>query len=425
MEKSNSIGRNILNNASANIFGQVVTIGIQLLSLPIYLKIWSVSEYGHWLILTAIPFYMSMADVGVVGAAANRMALYSAASKDKFADRIFSAALYLCKHLFFGIFLLGIIVAIALNHFDWITTETLFVIVLLMGVSLGNIFPSLSEAVCRASGANAVGVYLTNIARITEWVGLLVGLIIGKSYIFVALGMLIGRVIGNALIFGYVSVTYRKFKWSTTGARRRIVHSLVKPSLAFAAFPVGNLVGLQGMSFLVGVLIGPTAAALFATHRTISRILVQALTVISHSVWPEFTKLYAINDTNRLKKLYFRTIWIGLLITCLGGLSISGLGTDILRFWSHGQISADQKLLNILLAAAIVSSLWLPGRVLMMATGKHIRFSVLYLLGNVLSLLIFTFLAGISGVDSAGISILLSEIFLLIVSHRFVKKIIH
>jgi hypothetical protein len=50
----------------ANLFGQVVTVAIQLLSLPVFLHFWSLSRYGEWLMLSAIPAYLSAVDVGIL-----------------------------------------------------------------------------------------------------------------------------------------------------------------------------------------------------------------------------------------------------------------------------------------------------------------------------------------------------------------------
>jgi len=65
--------RRIIAGMGANSFGMAITIGIQLISLPLFLHYWNTSTYGVWLMLSAIPAYLSMADVGMVTAAGNRM----------------------------------------------------------------------------------------------------------------------------------------------------------------------------------------------------------------------------------------------------------------------------------------------------------------------------------------------------------------
>jgi hypothetical protein len=65
--------RRIISGFGSNLFGQLVTILIQILSLPIFLYYWDMSTYGSWLVLSALPSFLSMADVGMVQAAGNKV----------------------------------------------------------------------------------------------------------------------------------------------------------------------------------------------------------------------------------------------------------------------------------------------------------------------------------------------------------------
>ena len=67
--------RRIAFGFGANAFGQIVNIVIQLFSLPLFLLYWDMSTYGSWLMISAAPSYVSMADVGMVHAAGNNMTM--------------------------------------------------------------------------------------------------------------------------------------------------------------------------------------------------------------------------------------------------------------------------------------------------------------------------------------------------------------
>lgn len=58
------IRRRLIKGLSANAFSQVVNIAIQLTSVPIFLHFWGVDLYGKWLIVSSIPAYLSMSDIG-------------------------------------------------------------------------------------------------------------------------------------------------------------------------------------------------------------------------------------------------------------------------------------------------------------------------------------------------------------------------
>ena len=63
----------ILKNLGVNGYGQLVIAVIQLAAVPILLNFWGTRLYGEWLILFAIPSYLSMTDLGFSQSAANDM----------------------------------------------------------------------------------------------------------------------------------------------------------------------------------------------------------------------------------------------------------------------------------------------------------------------------------------------------------------
>jgi O-antigen/teichoic acid export membrane protein len=63
----------LLKGIGANLYGQVIVAIIQLASVPILLHCWGVRTYGQWLLLTAVPSYLSMTDLGFSISAANDM----------------------------------------------------------------------------------------------------------------------------------------------------------------------------------------------------------------------------------------------------------------------------------------------------------------------------------------------------------------
>jgi hypothetical protein len=65
----------LLRNLGANAYGQAITILIQLVSVPLYLHYWGKQLYGEWLILSAIPAYLALSDIGFASVTANDMTM--------------------------------------------------------------------------------------------------------------------------------------------------------------------------------------------------------------------------------------------------------------------------------------------------------------------------------------------------------------
>src|ERR1700722_7954136 len=61
---------------AAHIYAQSVTIVTQLATLPIFLSRWTTEQYGQWIVLSAIPVYLTIADFGIVTAAGHLMSMH-------------------------------------------------------------------------------------------------------------------------------------------------------------------------------------------------------------------------------------------------------------------------------------------------------------------------------------------------------------
>ena len=70
--------KRILHGFGASLYGQVVIVVIQLAGVPILLHSWGVHLYGEWLILSALPTYLSMTDLGFSQSAGNDMSQHVA-----------------------------------------------------------------------------------------------------------------------------------------------------------------------------------------------------------------------------------------------------------------------------------------------------------------------------------------------------------
>src|SRR5581483_2992844 len=105
--------------------------------------------------------------------------------------------------------------------------------------------------------------------------------LMGGSFIAVALGYLGSRTLGN---IAYGALLFRKTPWLRLGfkhARYSAIKELAKPAAGFVALPAGYAVSLQGFVIAVGALLGPVAAAMFGTTRTLTRLNFQLVNTIS------------------------------------------------------------------------------------------------------------------------------------------------
>ena len=75
MTNKTSLKNRLIKGIGANAYGQAITVLIQLVSIPLFIQHWGVSLYGEWLILSALPAYLSMSDFGLGAVAGNSMVI--------------------------------------------------------------------------------------------------------------------------------------------------------------------------------------------------------------------------------------------------------------------------------------------------------------------------------------------------------------
>ncbi len=399
----------------ANSFGMAITIGIQLASLPLFLHYWDAASYGVWLMLSAIPSYLSMADVGMVTAAGNKMTMATGKGDIAEANRVFQSA-----QLFMAI-VCGSLAVVVVPLVLWaplpgIETTNQRVALAAMSFSvLLSLFGGLSEATFKATERYATGTMLGNYARLGEWSGSMLGLILAGSFSAVALSALTMKLIGVIAGMLMASKGNHGLKWGFHAADRAEIHTMVKPAVSFMAFPLANALSLQGVTLIVGALFGPVSVAIFNTYRTIARLAVQVTAILSHAVWPEFSRLYGQGAMSALQNLYRRTSLLAAGQAILLSLIIYFVSPLLLRLWTHGAIAFIPSLMLWMLLYAAVAGTWHIPRVLLMSTNQHISLAYWSLASGVLIVGLAWIMGHTFNLNGVAISMLIGELAIAIV----------
>src|SRR6266478_3684793 len=76
---SSAASQRLLRAIGATALYPIVTAVIQLVSVPIFLRFWGPRLYGEWLLLSTLPSYLSLSDMGFASVAGNDMTMRVAA----------------------------------------------------------------------------------------------------------------------------------------------------------------------------------------------------------------------------------------------------------------------------------------------------------------------------------------------------------
>jgi O-antigen/teichoic acid export membrane protein len=414
----------VLAGMGANASGQVVTVAIQLLSVPLFLHYWSVEDYGQWLLLSALPGYLSIADLGIGTVAMNRMVMLHAQDRLRESQVVFQTALLMVSIMTVVFFLSSCLLVwlLPLDMFGQPGSRSTMTLLIL--VALLNLYSGLFDAVHRASSQFARGTYLSNLARLLEWLGGIGGLLLFRSMVAVAAGFLAARLLSMVALQWMAARRFPAYPWGMALASRREFRDMVRPALSFLAFPLGNALTLQGMSILVGTTLGPVALALFNTYRTLSRLPIQMLTTLNRSLWPEISRCFGNGDYQTMQRIYTRGTMLSLL-ACAAACILTFIGAPwVLDTWTSRQIPLEPIMLALFLIVSFTSCTWQVGILVLMATNKHERIAGIYLLAAISSVAVAVMMPARCGVEGIVVAMGVFEIIMLLASRRLVAGLV-
>ncbi len=416
-----SIKARFIAAMGANLTTPAISALIQICSVPIFLHVWSLEEYGAWLILSAVPTYFALSDIGFLAVIINKMSMAAAAGDGGKAKVLFHSAIKLYLYVLGAAVILASIVAVLLNHAPFGSIQNKLALVIMVIATVLAMTSALVDAVFRSKGEFALGTQIGNVARLIEWVGLIVGVLVSRTFLGAAVGYLCACLFTAVIKWALSSRCHPEFRWSTKDASWEELRSLLKPAAAFMAFPLGNAISIQGMTLLVGHLFGPAFVAIFNSYRTIARIQTQAITIIGRSLWPEISRQAGSGKFGILRKLYARGTIASVAVGAATSLVLLFFGSQLLQLWTAGRIPHLSALFNLFIAATFLTSAWQMGQVTLSAINRHEVLSIAFLTASIASLALTLVLKPMIGESSAVVTLIGFELVMMVLTFILMK----
>lgn len=415
---SKDVLRRLLQGFGANAYGQVVTTIVQIVGVPILLYSWGKELYGVWLILFAIPSYLSVTDLGFSQSAANDMTARTGRGDREGALRVF----HCLTGLIYTIVALGLILsALAFFHLlplqDWLhfelisTEEVRLILWLLSAQVLISLLNGVNHAGFRASGEYALHVGLTATVRLVQFAGVWMVALAGGKLLAASIVFSLVQVIASLALAVLLVRRHRWLSFSVRYARWGELRRLLKPSLANMAIPAGQALSLQGMVLVVGAILGPVSVVVFSTLRTLTRLVFQLAVAISNAVEPEIATAYGMRNHNLIKNLFVNQLRAAFWLSAAASVGLVVFGDIILRVWTHGAVRMHPLLFILLLISSLLGALWFSALNTLKAANLHVYASLVYtmcsaaVVGLAAAMLEFT-----TALAAAGLALLVMDI---------------
>lgn len=431
MSKGTTLYGRILRAVGAEALGQVLNVGIRLLLVPLFISTWGAATYGHWLTLTSLAAWIGLGDLGGQLYFVNRMTAAWASNEMEHFQELLSTGLFL---FLASSILMFVIVASCITWLpisSWldiqiIDSQIISIVLLLMALRFVIALPiGLLLGVFRATGAQATSVMYVNLMLVIQFVGSTIALMTKQGMLVLA-GLEVVPVLVVAIIV--LNVLRKRLPpeikiWDFKYSSKKILKEAISPSFHFLGIQLSMAIIIQGCIIVIARALGPLEVVAFSAMRTVANVLSQLLAMLSHSAWPEFTKLHSTKQNEKLTFL-FKTI---LLLSLMSGVTylviLHNFGELLFNWWLKNKVTYQPLTMFLLSSFVILNTLWTFGGYLLMATNNHSEYARLQLPVNLLALIFFYFGAKHLGLPgSAGGLILGQTVLMVICVARLLKK---
>jgi len=415
---SSTVQSRLVRGFAAQGFGQAISLIIQVVSFPLFLHFWGKTLYGEWILLSTVPAYFALSDLGFANAAGNEMTMRVARGDRPGALVVFQSAWVLVTAL--SLILTAALMAAAcfapLTH--WLNLNTLshgevtLVALILVVQFFFDLQTSLLGIAYRCDGHFAAGTMIRNMIRLSEFLAGAVAVCLGGHLVLFALTVMLTRMVGNGLTIVDIR---RRSPWLVMGWRHAdgpTLKGMVSPALSFMGFPIGNALSLQGMVIVVGRVLGPGPVVAFSAARMMSRSVWQLMSAIVNTVWVELSVAFGAGDIPLARRLHRRTCQAAVWISVPLCLALLALGGPVYHLLTGRTVSYDPALFALLLLVVVCNSFWSASYITLVATNRHQKLALVYVLSTAFSLAIAAVLTPLMGLPGAALALLVIDVFM-------------
>ncbi len=388
------------------------------------LRFWGPELYGEWLVLSAIPAYLLLTDMGFGSVAGSDMTIRVSANDYKGAIETFQSTMAL-------VLLCTAAIMIVLGAFCWLIpihrilhltalspAEARLTLILLSINCLIMLQWGVIAAGYRSCGNYARVMLYVNCIRIVECASFFVLLFTRARPPQLAALMLIISLLGTAwLVFQH----YRCIPWLPYGfhfARSSRIRELARPAFAFMAFPACAAISIQGITLVIGLILGPIAVAVFNPMRTLSRAALQLTDAVKNSVWPELSTAYGHKDWSLARRLHRSAFQLSMFLATVTLILLAIFGPRVFTLWTHGHLHFDATAFNILLISVLANSVWNASSSVALSANRHERMSMFYMTLSVSAIILAFLLLPRMGLSGAALATLFADLGMSVVVIR-------
>lgn len=394
---ANPTWQRIWRAVGAETLGQILNFAIRLLLVPLFISTWGLENYGYWLTLTSLSSWISLTDLGGQLYYQNSMNISWTQKKfDEFQTTLTSGLVFFFSIAVAFTIIFGVLL-FSLPFGNWFHYEAIGEnignsIILIVAVKIILSLPyGIILGIFRIAEKQATSVMYVNLTLLIQLALSVTALMMKASMFVLAVIEIIPLVIVMFISSFHIKrLMPENFKFlSAQNFSLDIIKTSIKPSFHFFIIQVSTSLIIQGCTLITARVLGPAEVVVFNSLRSVANMFSQFIGVLSHSAWPELTRLHAQKENRKLFDIYAHIANLlfiaGLTYFCF----LNHWGEYLFNIWMRGKVEYFPMTMFLISLLVVLNSVWTFGSYMLMATNQHTDFSKKQLIVNFLALVLF------------------------------------
>lgn len=375
------ITKGIINNGLANIAQKIIRIFDQLLLVPFFLTTWGAEYYGEWLTLSIVPSILAFSDLGFGSAVCNSFVLAYASDNKQQAVNLYKSGFWvITSTVLLGTILTASIIMIG-DYAGWFSksviaaSDAIMAVTMMMASKLILFYTQLAEGFYRGARKAATGSFLGSGNNLLNIIVSIIILHAGCGIVGFALSHLLIAICYTALywIIGRKMISFDGLKGKV---KRNDIQMITTKGIGYLATPVWQSIYFQGTTFVVRIILGAEAVAVFNTVRTVCRSVNQIFSIINAAIFPDLQFEYGRGNLPLVQKLFRIAVDISIIIGFIGACILCIIGLDLYNWWTQNALSVDKTAWNIFMIGVFMNAVWWTSVVSYRMTNQPKHFAI-------------------------------------------------
>jgi len=409
------------------IFVKISTLLSQLILVPLFINTLGVELYGEWLIITTIPNYLLVSDLGLTVTVTNIMCQQISLDKKSEANELFKSTNSLIILISIVIFVAYFIASYFLDISHYLSLSILksnyvetVLYIFIVNVCL-SLLLNFNLGYFKALNKYHINQKYISILYFSDFLGTMFILLLKGELLYVPIYLAVNRVV-ILLVSRYELSKYPFYTYGFS-SNIHLARAVIPSSINYTLYNIGFALLLQGNTFIVGKYLGSVEVVTFNTVRTMVNSVKAFISIIYLPYLPKFTISLTKSDYTTAKKDYNRLLIITVLISSLAALILYFLKEPLFYLWLHKNIIFEQVFIITMLISIMFQSTWNAASMLLLSINKT-RPLLVFPVMCLVSILIQIKLLPVYGLTITSVSLLIVDVLMLYFVNSIISKML-